>query len=210
MVSETAGSGLNFMPREAGASRLEAWRDVDGEQVPWICTNPIYCRAPDPAAGQRPATDLAATVDVHKDISYVDGKEADADKHKLDIYVPKDKKNPAVLVFLHGGSWRSGDRSRYPALANRFAKEGFVVVVPSYRLMPGSPHPAQVDDATAAMDWTVRNIAQYGGDPKRIYVAGHSAGGHLAAYVGLNEKFWPNLKGVLPLSGVYDVSAGRL
>ena len=73
--------------------------------------------------------------------------------------------------------------------------------------MPGSPHPAQVDDATAALDWAVRNIAQYGGDPKRIYLAGHSAGGHLAAYVGLNEKFWPNLKGVLPLSGVYDVSA---
>jgi acetyl esterase/lipase len=207
VVSEVSGSGLNFIPKEAGAYRLEAWLDVDGEQRPWIYTSPIYFKTPDPAGAQRAPTDLTANVEVHKDISYVDGKEADADKHKLDVYVPKDKKSPAVLVFVHGGSWRSGDRSRYPALANRFAKEGFVVVVPSYRLMPGSPHPAQVDDATAAMDWTVHNIAQYGGDPKRIYLAGHSAGGHLAAYVGLNEKFWPNLKGVLPLSGVYDVSA---
>ncbi len=110
------------------------------------------------------------------------------------------------MVFYHGGSWRSGDRSQYPALANRFAKEGIGVVVPSYRLMPANAHPAQIDDATAALEWVIQNIAQYGGDPKRIYVAGHSAGGHLAAYVGLNEKFWPNLKAVMPLSGVYDVS----
>jgi acetyl esterase/lipase len=205
VVSETHGSGLTFVPKEAGPYRLEAWLEVDGEERPWIYTNPIYLKAPDPA--KLPPTDLADTVEVHKDITYIDGKEADADKQKLDVYVPKGKKNVAVMVFLHGGSWRSGDRSRYPALANRFAKEGFAVVVPSYRLMPGSPHPAQIDDATAAMDWTVHNIEKYGGDPKKIYLAGHSAGGHLAAAVGLNEKFWPNLKGVLPLSGVYDVSA---
>jgi acetyl esterase/lipase len=207
VVSETHGSGLNFIPKEAGPYRLEAWLEVDGEERPWIYTSPIYLKAQEPGGLKLPPTDLAANVEVHKDIAYVEGKEADADKHRLDVYVPKGKKNVAVLVFLHGGSWRSGDRSRYPALANRFAKEGFAVVVPSYRLMPGSPHPAQADDATAVMEWTVRNIETYGGDPKKIYLAGHSAGGHLAAYVGLNEKFWPNLKGVLPLSGVYDVSA---
>jgi len=81
------------------------------------------------------------------------------------------------------------------------------VVVPSYRLMPANANPAQIDDATAALAWVIQNIAQYGGDPKRIYVTGHSAGGHLAAYVGLNQKFWPNLKAVMPLSGVYDVSS---
>src|SRR5260370_17064548 len=113
MVSETAGSGLNFIPKEAGAYRLEAWLDVDGEQRPWIYTSPIYFKTPDPAGAQRPPTDLAATVEVHKDISYVAGKEADADKHKLNIYVPKDKKNPPVLLFVHSGSLRSRDRSPY-------------------------------------------------------------------------------------------------
>ena len=205
VVSEAEGATLTFIPKETGPYRLEAWLPVDGEERPWIYSSPIYLAKAETL--KRPSTDLAATVEVHKDIAYADGKPEDAAKHKLDIYVPKDKKNFPVLVFIHGGSWRSGDRSQYPALANRFAKEGFGVVVPSYRLMPANPHPAQIDDATAALEWVVANIAQYGGDPKRIYLAGHSAGGHLAAFVGLNQKFWPNLKGVLPLSGVYDVSA---
>jgi acetyl esterase/lipase len=204
VVSETEGDSLNFTPKETGAYRLEAWLAVDGEERPWIYSSPIYLAKAD--ALKLPPTDLDDGIEAHKDLSYVDGKPEDADKHKLDIYAPKGKSGLPVLVFYHGGSWRSGDRSRYPALANRFAKDGFAVVVPSYRLMPANPNPAQIDDATAALDWVIHNIAQYGGDAKRIYVAGHSAGGHLAAYVGLDQKFWPNLKAVMPLSGVYDVS----
>ena len=203
-VTETDGASLNFTPQESGAYRLEAWLSVDGEERPWIYSSPIYLEKADPL--KLPPTGLDDTVEARKDITYVDGKPEDEAKHKLDIYSPKGKTNLPVMVFFHGGSWRSGDRSNYPALGNKFAKAGFEVVVPSYRLMPGSPHPAQVDDATAAMNWVIQNIAQYGGDPKKIYVFGHSAGGHLAAYVGLNQKFWPNLKAVMPLSGVYDVS----
>ncbi|MGI8742771.1 MAG: alpha/beta fold hydrolase [Bryobacteraceae bacterium] len=206
VVSEPAGSQISFTPTEPGAYRLEAWLSVDGEERPWIYANPIYLDKVETAGLKLPPKELAANVDAIKDITYVDGSPADAAKHKLDIYVPKGKSRFPVLIFIHGGSWHSGDRSNYPALANRFAKEGIGVVVPSYRLMPSAPHPAQVDDALAAVDWTIKNIAQYGGDPKRIYVSGHSAGGHLAAYAGLDRKFWPNLKGVLPLSGVYDVS----
>lgn len=206
IVSETVDSQVNFEVKQPGAYRLEAWLTVDGEQRPWIYTNPIYVEKHEGPAFQLPPSDLSANVEAVQGIPYVEGAPADANKHKLDIYTPKHKKDFAVLIFIHGGSWRSGDRSNYPALANRFAKEGIGVVVPSYRLMPGAPHPAQVDDAVAAVDWTIRNIAQYGGDPKRIYVSGHSAGGHLAAYAGLVERFWPSLKGVLPLSGVYDVS----
>ena len=207
VVSETDGSELTFTPKEIGPYRLEAWLEVDGEQRPWIYSSPIYLSKVDPGATTRPSTELSAAVEARKDIVYIDGKSEDEGKHKLDIYVPKGKSNFPVVVFYHGGSWRSGDRSQYPALANRFAKEGIGVVVPSYRLMPANAHPAQIDDATASLDWVIHNIAQHGGDPKRIYVVGHSAGGHLAAYLGLNEKFWPNLKGVLPLSGVYDVSS---
>ena len=205
VISETEGAELTFTAKETGAYRLEAWLAVDGEERPWIYSSPIYLAKAD--ALKLPSTELSPEVEAHKDIVYAEGKPEDVNKHKLDLYTPKGKTNFAVLVFIHGGSWRNGDRSQYPALANRFAKTGLGVVVPSYRLMPANPHPAQIEDANAALDWVIRNIAQYGGDPKRIYVSGHSAGGHLAAYVGLEEKFWPNLKGVLPLSGVYDVSS---
>src|SRR4030095_2013774 len=148
--------------------------------------------------------DISPAVEVRKDITYVEGAPADANKHKLDLYLPKDKPHFPVLIFIHGGTGRSGARAIYPPLANRFAKEGIAVVVPSYRLMPGSPHPAQVEDATAIVDWVVKNIAAHGGAARRIYLSGHSAGGHLAAYAGLDRRFWPNLTGALALRGVYD------
>lgn len=203
IVQEVEGSAASYTPTETGAYRMEAWLNVDGEQRPWIYANPIYIEKAAPL--QRPSGELSPGVTVQKGISYWDGAVGDAEKHKLDIYVPAGKTNFPVLIFIHGGSWRSGDRSLYGALGNRFAKEGIGVVIPSYRLMPAAAHPAQIDDAVGAVDWTIRNIAQYGGDDQRIYVSGHSAGGHLAAYAGLDQKFWPHLKGVLPLSGVYDV-----
>ena len=204
VVAEATDSQISFTPAEPGVYRLEAWLSIDGEMRPWIYSNPLFLEPIAPAA-PRP-TEVAPTVEVRKDITYADGREADANKHKIDLYLPKGKSNFPVLIFIHGGSWRSGDRASYPALANRFAKEGIGVAVPSYRLMPGAPHPAQIEDATAAVEWVIKNIAQHGGDPKRIYLSGHSAGGHLAAFTGLDRRFWPNLKGVLPLSGVYDVS----
>jgi acetyl esterase/lipase len=205
-VAEAADSQIAFTPTETGVYRLEAWLEIDGELRPWIYSNPIYLEAVEGRGITLPSSALAPSVEVKKDIVYMDGAAADANKHKLDLYLPKDAHNAPVLIFIHGGSWRSGDRANYPALGNRFAKEGIAVVVPSYRLMPGAPHPAQVEDATAAVDWVLKNIAQYGGDPNRIYLSGHSAGGHLAAYAGLDRRFWPNLKGVIALSGIYDVS----
>jgi acetyl esterase/lipase len=205
-VAEATDSQIAFTPTEPGAYRLEAWLPVDGEMRPWIYSNPIYLEAVEGRGITLPSSALAPTVEVTKDIVYTEGAPGDAGKHKLDLYLPKDGRNFPVLIFIHGGSWRSGDRSNYPALGNRFAREGIGVVVPSYRLMPGAPHPAQIEDSTAAVDWVVKNIAQHGGDPSRIYLSGHSAGGHLAAFVGLDPRFWPSLKGVLALSGVYDVS----
>ncbi len=205
-VSESEGSQASFTPTEPGAYRLEAWLTVDGEQRPWIYANPIYLAPPELFPMTRGSSELSPGVTVQRDLSYSEGTPGDERKHKLDLYLPAAKTSFPVLIFIHGGSWRSGDRSQYPALANRFAREGIGVVVPSYRLMPGSAHPAQVQDAVAAVEWTIANIAKYGGDPKKLYLSGHSAGGHLAAYAGLDQRFWPNLKGVLPLSGVYDVS----
>ena len=206
IVSEANDSQISFTPTEPGAYRLEAWLPLDGEMRPWIYSNPIYLEAVEGRGITLPSTQLSPGVEARKDISYVEGQPADANKHKLDLYLPEGKSGFPVLIFIHGGSWRSGDRSNYPALGNRFAKEGIGVVVPSYRLMPGAPHPAQIEDATAAVDWVIQHIAEYGGDPARIYLSGHSAGGHLAAFVGLDPRIGKSLRGVMALSGVYDVT----
>jgi acetyl esterase/lipase len=201
-VAEATGYEISFVPAEAGSYRVEA---RIGEKL-WIRSAPIHLEAVVGRGLSLPPQDIAPTVDVKKDIPYVEGNEADAGKHKLDLYLPKGKTGFPVLIFIHGGAWRSGDRALYVALGNRFAKEGIGVVVPSYRLWPGSPHPAQIEDAFAAVDWTLREIAKFGGDTKRIWVSGHSAGGHLAAYVGLEKRLWPSIRGVIAMSGVYDVS----
>jgi acetyl esterase/lipase len=211
VVAEDNTAKFAYTPKEPGAYRLEAWLTIDGEERPWIFSNPIYVTKVSNLA--LPSDTLASNIEVRKDVSYTDGDPADAAKHRLDLYLPKDKQNFPVLVFIHGGSWRSGDRSNYPALGNRFAKLGIGVAIPSYRLMPKSPHPAQIEDTAAAFAWVYKNIAQYGGDVNRIYIAGHSAGGHLVALLALDDTYLRKydvpisaIRGVAALSGVYDVS----
>lgn len=218
VVQETNGTNLTFETKEPGAYRVEA-RVKDR---PWIYSHPIYLRSPDllELAMLLPSMELSPEVEKHKDISYSEGAAEDADKHRLDIYTAKiaskGKTNAPVLFFVHGGAWKSGDRSHYPPLANRFVKEGYITVVPSYRLAPRHPHPAQIEDVAAAFAWTVRHIAEYGGDTNRIYIGGHSAGGHLVALLTLSEPYLAkhqltskSIRGVLALSGVYDLSEGE-
>lgn len=210
VVAEANAAKFEYSPKEPGAYRLEAWLTVDGEDRPWIFSNPIYAAKSTDLA--LPPGTLAPNVERRKDITYIDGDPADAAKHKLDLYLPKDRSHFPVLVFLHGGSWRSGDRSLYAAFGNRFAKLGIGVAIPSYRLMPKNPHPAQIEDAAAAFAWVYKNAAKFGGDPERIYLAGHSAGGHLAALLALDDSYLAKhevpiraIRGVATLSGVYDV-----
>lgn len=164
-----------------------------------------------------PSQDLDAGIVAHNDISYVK-EPVEPAKQALDIYRQEKVRRAPVLVFLHGGAWVRGDRKQYPFLGNRFAREGFVVVVPSYRLSPKYQHPAHVEDAASAVAWTFSNIARYGGDPDRIVVAGHSAGAHLSALLATDPQWLDahrispsRLRGVVGLSGVYDFTgaAGR-
>lgn len=212
VVAEDTGNELTYTPKEEGAYRLEAWLTVAGEQRPWIYSNPLYVYKPDPAELVLPSTALAPNVKPIPDQTYIEGKPEDAHKHQLDLYLPADKTNFPVLFFVHGGAWRSGDRSSYVALGNRFAKLGIGVVIPSYRLAPANLHPAQIEDVAAAFAWTVQHISAYGGDPARIYAAGHSAGGHLVSLLALDPRYLAkfdltpaSIQGVMTLSGVYDV-----
>lgn len=213
IVAEANDSKFSFTAKEPGAYRLEAWLTIDGEDRPWIFSNPIYVGAP---VTTRDIPTIAPSPDVEltKGVTYTEGEAADADKHKLDLYLPKGKTNFPVMVFYHGGSWRSGDRSLYGALGQRFAQAGIGVVIPSYRLMPKAPHPAQMEDTAAAFAWVYKNIAAQGGDVSRIYIAGHSAGGHLVALLAMDPKYLKKygidadkaIHGVAAMSGVYDVS----
>ena len=194
VAEKGAASELAAPASGPGAYRAEAWLDIDGEQRPWIYANPVYAETPAPAAAQLPSQQLSDSVEAVKDIPYVEAPVEEA-KQKLDIYRPKGASARPVLVFFHGGAWVRGDRGQYPFFGNRFAKAGYVVVIPSYRLAPKNPHPAQIEDAAAALAWTVTHVAEYGGDPSRITIAGHSAGGHLASLLVTNEE-WLTARGI--------------
>src|SRR5207247_6494460 len=101
VVAESNGSEFTFRPKEAGSYRLEAWLTVDGEERPWIYANPIFLDASETTRIKLPAGDLAPNVEVRKDITYAEGAPEAANKHKLHIYVPKDKANFPVRVFIH-------------------------------------------------------------------------------------------------------------
>jgi acetyl esterase/lipase len=210
VVAEAHERKLDYIVRDPGAYRLEVLLTIDGEERPWIVTNPITVGPPTNVT--LPAAQISSNVDMQAGISYTDGAPADADKHKLDLYLPRDKKNFPVLVFLHGGSWRTGDRSLYKALGDRLARAGIGVAIPSYRLMPQNPHPAQIEDVAAAFAWVAQNISQRGGDASRIYLSGHSAGAHLAALLALDEKYLgkfglprTSIRSVIAMSGIYNV-----
>jgi acetyl esterase/lipase len=213
VVSESSGDKAEFAPQEPGAYRLEAWLTVDGEDRRWIYSNPFYLYAPSGDELRLPPSTLGPGASVERNLTYAEGKPEDADKHKLDIYRPREPNSAPVLIFLHGGYWRQGDRSQYTFLGNLFAEAGYVVVIPSYRLMPSNPHPAQIEDVASAFAWTHDHIAKYGGDPNRIVVSGHSAGAHLASLLALDPEWLGRFKltenairAVVSLSGVYDVS----
>lgn len=121
------------------------------------------------------------------DIAYVAASAPDFDtqRHRLDVYEPRHEAAALrpVVFFIHGGSWNSGSKDdfMYKAIGRRLAKQGFVGVVISYRLSPQALVPQQADDCARALAWTVAHINDYGGDPARIVLLGHSAGGGLAA-----------------------------
>ena len=133
----------------------------------------------------------------------------------LDVF-PSAHANAPVLVFIHGGWWRSLDKRDHSFIAPAFTQAGAMVVVPNYALCPSVSIEAIALQMTRALAWTFRHASQHGGDPQRIVVVGHSAGGHLAAMllccrwlqVGLDLP--ENLiDSALSISGVFDLEPVR-
>lgn len=146
------------------------------------------------------------------DLTYGDGPE-----ETLDVFPAAAGRAAApVLVFIHGGWWRSLDKADHSFIAPAFAQAGAMVVVPNYALCPAVSIEAIAMQMVAALAWTFRNAALHGGDPKRIVVAGHSAGGHLAAMLMCCR--WQQVGADLPkdlvtralaISGVFDLEPIR-
>jgi acetyl esterase/lipase len=160
-------------------------------------------------------------VEVVRDVAYYTGADADPVKHKLDLYLPQGARDFPVLFFVHGGGWHSGDKRYlfdvYGNIARTFARNGIGTVVTNYRLSPKVRHPAHAQDVARAFAWTYRNIARYGGRADEIFVSGHSAGGHLVSLLATDPEFLQAeglktdaIRGVLALSGVYDIPPGKL
>ena len=158
---------------------------------------------------------LAEEPQTLKDIAYRTGDDLTAyekERCKLDLTVPAKSDKPfATYVWFYGGGLKNGGKdmpSEHCAeIAANFAREGIAVVVPDYRLSPRAHYPEYVDDAAAAFAWTVRNIARHGGDPRKVFIGGHSAGGYLALLVAFDEsRLKPYGLGLKDVAGVAQVS----
>jgi acetyl esterase/lipase len=130
----------------------------------------------------------------------------------LDLTLPVPATQPfATYVWFYGGGLKNGGKDmpteHCAEIARSFAREGIAVVVPDYRLNPKAKYPEYVDDAAAAFAWTLRNIARHGGDPRKVFIGGHSAGGYLALLVGFDEsRLRPYGFGLKDVAGIAQVS----
>ncbi|MCH2179919.1 MAG: alpha/beta hydrolase [Mariniblastus sp.] len=123
---------------------------------------------------------------------------------RLDLYHPENKTDFATVIWFHGGGLTSGNRKIPAPLKN----QGIAVVSVNYRLSPKVKSPVWIEDAAAAVAWTINQISNYGGSPKKIFVSGHSAGGYLTSMVGLDKRWLGAhnldadlLAGLIPFSG---------
>ncbi|MGH7872959.1 MAG: alpha/beta hydrolase [Candidatus Binatia bacterium] len=152
---------------------------------------------------------------VIKDIPYSGAAKGDR-RRSFDLYLPaKSSTKPPLLIFVHGGFWLlSDDEYRIgPSIADNLIQDGVAVALLRYRLAPAYRHPTQAEDIAAGVAYLIKNADKFGFDGKRIFLAGHSAGGHLASLVALDASYLNHhgvmlnsLAGVISISGLYDLA----
>lgn len=151
---------------------------------------------------------LASAGTVEKDLPY-----GDHPLQKFDLYLPDTPTKAPVMVYIHGGGWKRGDKAAVGMKPMFFNGKGWIFVSVNYRLLPEGQHPANVNDVAAAIAKVHDSIAEKGGDPDRLFVMGHSAGAHLASLVATDPKpleaagkSLPIIKGVISLdTNTYDL-----
>lgn len=137
------------------------------------------------------------------------------DWQKIDLYLPETSSGSELptLLFMHGGYWTHGYKEWMGFMAPAFISLPALFISVGYRLAPAAPYPAALDDCLSALAWSYKNISSYGGDPQRLFIGGHSAGGHLAALIALQPSLLPvygvprqAISACFPVSGIYDLS----
>lgn len=164
----------------------------------------------------RPGDANASKFAKHPDVPYAKIEGVDPGQLSLDIYTasdpPRGEPRP-VMVYVHGGGWRRGDKSVVGRKAEFFTGQGWVFASINYRLVPQGKHPRNVQDVAAALAWIHQHAARYNGDPDSIFIMGHSAGCHLVSLVATDERHLEKagkslklIKGVIALdTQAYDL-----
>lgn len=150
--------------------------------------------------------------DVKRNIPYVENGH---ERQVLDVYAPANAKNLPVVFWIHGGGWVEGDKGDVAMKPQWFMERGFVFVSTNYRLLPSVDMGTLTRDVAKAFGWVNKHIAEYGGDPRRVLVGGHSAGAELAALICTDDRYlkaegvsFDVLLGCVPVDGdTYDVPA---
>jgi acetyl esterase/lipase len=154
----------------------------------------------------------ARAPDVKRNIPYAEPAHK---RQVLDVYSPRKAKNLPVVFWIHGGGWQTGDKTNVQIKPKVFVAKGFVFVSTNYRLLPSVDMATIVRDIARSIRWVHDHIAEHGGDPKRLFVMGHSAGAQLAALVCTDDRYLKAeglslaiIKGCMPVDGdTYDVPA---
>jgi acetyl esterase/lipase len=138
----------------------------------------------------------------HTDVPYADGQ-----RKKLDVYRPEESDGAApVVMFIYGGGWRAGDRFEYEFVGRALAAQGFVTVIADYRIFPEVRYPEFLEDNAQAIKWIEDNIAGYGGDKNRFFIAGHSAGAYNAVMLALDRSFLREYGVTMPIRAIAGLS----
>ena len=143
----------------------------------------------------------------YKDISYT--KNHKGEDVKLNIFTPKNikDKNHPVLIFVYGGNWNTGNKNKYNLLGRNFARKNMVVVIPDYTLSPNADVNEMTKEIASAIQFTKANAQKYHGNPERIFISGHSAGGQLATSAVMNSKYGISEK---TISGIIMIDAAGI
>ncbi|HEY4031143.1 MAG TPA: alpha/beta hydrolase [Caulobacteraceae bacterium] len=161
------------------------------------------------------ATDLLANLTANPSIAVERGLPyASGPRRTLDVYQPPGAVagGRPVVVFLYGGGWDAGDKKDYRFVGQTLAAQGFVAILPDYRLYPEVRYPAFLQDSAVAVRWARDHAAEHGGDPAKLFLMGHSAGAYNAVMLGVDRRWLSavdmdparDLRGVIGLAGPYD------